>query len=91
MASKTAWAITATMFGNSVDLTPYVAEATWKHGSKPPNYFGHLADPAIGTLTLLNHGGSSGPSSLTLSWIPHRAHRSRSNTTPRGSSLARLA
>ena len=55
--SKTAWAITATMFGNEVDLTPYVAEATWKHGSRPPNYFGHLADPAIGTLTLLNHGG----------------------------------
>ena len=45
------------MFGSSVDLTPYVAEATWKHGSRPPNYFGHLADPAVGALTLLNVGG----------------------------------
>ena len=33
--TETLWAITATMFGSSVDLTPYVAEATWKHGSKP--------------------------------------------------------
>ena len=51
------FSIIATMFGNDVDLTPYVAEATWKHGSKPPNYFGHMADPAIGALTLLNHAG----------------------------------
>ena len=51
------WTISATMFGNSVDLTHYVAEATWKHGSRPPNHFGHMADPAVGALTLLNHGG----------------------------------
>ena len=51
------WAINATMFGNTVDLTPYVAEATWKHGSRPPNHFGHMADPSIGALTLLNLGG----------------------------------
>ena len=51
------FSITATMFGSSVDLTPYVAEATWKHGSRPPNHFGHMADPAVGALTLLNVGG----------------------------------
>ena len=51
------WSMTATMFGNSVDLTPYVAEGTWKHGSKPANHFGHMADPAVGALTLLNVGG----------------------------------
>ena len=26
-------------------------------GARPPNYFGHLADPAVGALTLLNVGG----------------------------------
>ena len=51
------WGFTATMFGSSVDLTPYVLEATWKHGSRPANYFGHLADPAVGALTLYNGGG----------------------------------
>ena len=56
--AETLWAINATMFDNSVDLTPYVAEATWKHGSRPPNHFGHMADPAVGALTLVNsHGG----------------------------------
>ena len=49
--------VTANMFGADVDLTPYVTEATWKHGSRPPNYFGHLADPSVGSLTLLNQGG----------------------------------
>ena len=56
-AAVKSWAINATMFGNDIDLTPYVAEATWKHGSRPPNHFGHMADPAVGALTLLNLGG----------------------------------
>ena len=51
------FSITSDMFGSNLDLTPYVAEATWKHGSRPPNHFGHMADPAVGALTLLNTGG----------------------------------
>ena len=47
----------ATMNGAPRDLTPYVFEATWKHGSKQENYFGQLADPAEGNLTLWNQGG----------------------------------
>ena len=47
----------ATMNGADRDLTPYVFEATWKHGSKQENYFGQLADPAEGNLTLWNQGG----------------------------------
>ena len=56
-AAVKSWSISATMFGNDIDLTPYVAEATWKHGSRPPNHFGHMADPSIGALTLLSFGG----------------------------------
>ena len=47
----------ATMFGAVIDLTPYVFEASWKHGSKQENYFGQLADPAEGELMLWNQGG----------------------------------
>ena len=79
------------MFGNSVDLTPYVAEATWKHGSRPPNHFGHMADPAIGALTLLNLGGEFGRSTLTHSWIRRRARRFKWNTTASACSRASLA
>ena len=56
-AAESLWSIHATMFGSDVDLTPYVVEATWKHGSRPPNYFGHMADPSVGSLTLDNTGG----------------------------------
>ena len=45
------------MNGLDRDLTPYVFEASWKHGSKQENYFGQLADPAEGSLSLWNQGG----------------------------------
>ena len=51
------FAVTANMFGSDVDLTPFVSDLTCKNGSRPPNYFGHMADPSVGNITLLNVGG----------------------------------
>ena len=77
------WNFTATMFGSSVDLTPYVLEATWKHGSPalPTTSATSQTLPSALSRSITGEVSFKTFSSLTPSWTRRLGRLSRSHTT----------